>query len=198
MPRNATSVQRMQTRWQELFADLEAQARADEALDLAAEVADRTRGELARVSLVSRLRSRVGGPVSLQVSGAGSVAGTLVRVGADWLLVLAPDETIVPLDAVGAAVNLPLEAVPASGVGPVASRLRLGSVVRAMARDRSVLAVMLRDGTAVVGTPDRVGADFFDLAVHGRDQAPRRTQVRSRWAVAFGAVATLSRSGDGR
>ena len=41
-------------RWEELFADLEAQARALERADDDAEIGERIRGEVARVTLVNR------------------------------------------------------------------------------------------------------------------------------------------------
>lgn len=184
-------------RWQELFADLEGQARSFEQAEHVSEVADRTRAELAQIGLVNRLRAGLGGPLSLVVSGAGEVAGTLRRVGADWLLVSCPDEVIVPLAAITMVRDLPPRALSPQGVSAVASRVAMTSALRAVARDRCVVSATLRDGAVVVGTPDRIGLDFLDLALHDPEGAPRRSNVRARASVALSALATVRRGQGG-
>ena len=92
---------------------------------------------------------------------------------ADWALVATPAETIVVLDALIAAVELGMAAVSDTGVDPVASRVGMGPVWRAIARDRTPVSIQLRDGSTVTGTPDRVGADFVDVACHELGAAPR-------------------------
>jgi hypothetical protein len=66
--------------------------------------------------------------------------------------------------------------------------------LRAIARDRTPVAVLLRDATTVAGTLDRVGADYIDVAEHA-PQEPRRSGavVRAR-TIPFAAVAAV-RSG---
>lgn len=187
----------MHLRWQQLFADLEAQALALEAADLAAEVSERTRGEIAQISLVNRLRAAIGHRVELRVLGAKPVTGILIRVGSDWALVATPDETIVVLDAVLAAVELGVAAVSDSGVDPVASRVGQGPVWRAIARDRAPVTIQLRDGSTVTGTPDRVGSDFVDVARHELDQAPRSSGVFGRWTITWSAVGVVTRHDAG-
>lgn len=186
-----------QTRWAQLFADLEAQSASVEASDLSLEIADRTRGELAAISLANRLRAQIGARVHLRVLGSAEQAtGTLTRVGADWALVAAPAdqvEMLIMLDALVAAINLPAGALAESGVDRVTSRLGRGAVLRALARDRAPVHIRMRDGTSVSGTLDRVGADFLDLARHEMDQAPRPAQVRSRWTLAWSAIAMVVR-----
>ena len=83
-------------RWQELFADLEAQARALERPD-EGELSYRIRGELAQVTLMNRLRAQVSRQLTVSIQGVGDVTGRLQRTGADWMLLEAPDEVIVPL-----------------------------------------------------------------------------------------------------
>ena len=61
-------------RWERLFDDLEAQAAAEADLELAAEVADRTRRERAVLGLHERLAGmRRVGAVSAEVAGLGAV-----------------------------------------------------------------------------------------------------------------------------
>jgi hypothetical protein len=184
-------------RWQELFADLEAQGDSLRRADDEREIAELTRGGLAQIGILNRLHGNVSTPVTVQVAGVGEIRGRLQRVGADWLLLSSGDEVVVPLPALMGVSDLPPAAVSDEGVGVVASRLRLTSVLRAMARDRSPVRVVLRDGTPVVGTPDRVGADFVDLAVHDVDEPPRVQQVRSRATVSFGWIGCIRRQPSG-
>src|SRR5689334_23047710 len=74
-------------RWQQLFADLQAQFEAEEEAVQRAESASRTRAEVGAVGLADRLRGALGLPLSLGCGGAGTVSGVLVEVGPDWLLV---------------------------------------------------------------------------------------------------------------
>jgi hypothetical protein len=184
-------------RWQELFADLEAHAHGWQLAEREIEVADRTRGEVAQIRLVSRLRHRAGAPIRLHVMGAGRVAGRLTRVGPDWALLTTPDETVVATAAIAVVHDLPWESTPPESISPVSARTRLTSVLRAIARDRSTVVICLRDAVTLVGTPDRVGADWLDLAVHEAGQAPRRSTVLSRTTVPLAAIATLRRGRSG-
>ncbi len=184
-------------RWQELFADLEAEASSLQRLDEGREIADRTRGELAQVGLLNRLRASVGGRLTVRVAGTGELTGRLERVGADWILITSTDEVVIALSALMAVADLSSAAVSDSGVGVIASRLRLTSVLRAVARDRSAVRITMVDGSGLVGTLDRVGADFVDLAVHSLEEAPRPQHVRSRATVALASMAFLRRQPPG-
>ena len=184
-------------RWSDLFDDLEGQAEALSRAERAAEVADRTRAEVGRLTLLNRLRSNVGRQVALRLIGSGAVSGTLERVGLDWLLLTCPNDVVVPMSAVATVANLPWDSVSPAGVGAVASRLTLSSVLRAIAVDRARIAVVLRDGTTVSGTPDRVGADFIDIAVHQDDEAPRAAAVTMRTTVSYGAIGKVMRESSG-
>lgn len=180
-------------RWQDLFDDLEGQAASWQRAERDAEVADRTRSEVGQLTLLNRLRSNEGRRVSLRLLGGESAAGDVVRLGVDWVLLACPHEVVVPVAAIATAANLPWETVSPEGVGVVASRLTLSSVFRAMAIDRARVTVLLRDLATVSGTPDRVGRDFLDIAVHHEDEAPRATAVSMRTTVAFGAVSAVTR-----
>ena len=70
-------------RWERLFDDLEAQAAAEADLELAAEVADRTRRERAVLGLHERLAGmRRVGAISAEVAGLGAVRTVVADVGA--------------------------------------------------------------------------------------------------------------------
>ncbi len=180
-------------RWQELFADLEGQARAWERGDLDAEIADRTRGEWAQVLLVNRLRAAVGSLVTVDVVGAGRLAGELETVGADWLLLTGSHDDVVALAAIVAIHDLAPGAVSPDGVGPVSAGLRLTAALRAVAMDRSAVTVRTRDGGVYTGTPDHVGSNFLELAVHEAGEVPRAGVIRSRCVLSLDAVASVRR-----
>ena len=68
-------------RWQQLFADLEAQLEAEEGRELALEVADRTRRERALVGLPERLLGHRGRTLQVRLLGGQVLAGEVVDVG---------------------------------------------------------------------------------------------------------------------
>ncbi|MGH3488183.1 MAG: hypothetical protein ACRDP8_09780 [Actinopolymorphaceae bacterium] len=183
-------------RWESLFADLDAQMAELEAAELTSELADRTRREVARFRLVDRLRPTFGHPVTVHTLGGGKIAGTVAGVGSDWLLVAEEHrlEALVPLDAITGITGLGgLTAAPGSE-GKVAARLTLGFALRGIARDRAAVLVALRDATAVTGTIDRVGADFFEMAEHGQAEIRRTRDIRGVRTVPFAGVSFVRRS----
>jgi hypothetical protein len=180
-------------RWERLFDDVEAQLEAADRAELAGEVADRTRREIARLRLVDRLRAGIGAELQLSVAGVGALRGRLQRVGEGWLL-LQPEAGLVALvlrDAVLAIGGLPALAVEPGSEGPVLSRLDIGHALRVVARDRAPVSVQLRDGSSLDGTLDRVGADFADLALHPAGEARRDAAVRSVRTVTFEGMALV-------
>ncbi|MGV1049954.1 MAG: hypothetical protein ACOYD4_15685, partial [Solirubrobacterales bacterium] len=134
-----------------MFADLAAQAEALERSERAGEVEERTRAELVQLRLRDRLRAGVGGPVRLRCAGGMTVAGTLTQVGPDWLLVAeeVSRECIVPLASVLAVTGPGRLACDPAAESMVAARLGLGSVLRAVARDRSGVRLHLVDGAVL-------------------------------------------------
>lgn len=182
-------------RWENLFADLDAQLEELEAAEQSAEVADRTRREIAQFRLVDRLRPAFGHPVTVHTLG-GKVAGRIAGVGTDWLLVTEDHraEALVPLDAITGIVGLgALTAAPGSE-GKVAAKLTLGYALRGIARDRAPVAVALRDNVIVTGTIDRVGADFFEMAEHAPGEIRRRTEIAGVRTVPFAGVGFVRRT----
>jgi hypothetical protein len=63
-------------RWTYLFADLESQAAGLAGAERQGEVAERTRIETGRLTLVGRLRGAVGHPLALRCAGVGPCNGT--------------------------------------------------------------------------------------------------------------------------
>jgi hypothetical protein len=180
-------------RWDDLFADLEGEFVAGRRAELDADIADQTRAEQARITLVNRLRARVGAVVRLDVAGVGVVEGVVRRLGQDFLLLDAGVETIVPLDAVTASAGLPPDALAETGVSEVARRLPMRTALRALAMDRAYVVVRRRSGESDGGTLSRIGADFVDLARHDPSDPPRAGTARAGLTVATAWVAAVVR-----
>ena len=176
-------------RWEALFADMQAQLDAALAMDRAAEVADLTRAELASVELADRLRGAEGTDVRLVVAGGQLVAGRLLEVAAQWVLVAeGTRQALVPLGALVGVRGLPALSVPVAGL--VARRLGLGQALRALARDRVGVRIVT-DGSELAGRIERVGADHLDLtagvdaAVYARADGQPDAHL---WSVPFAAL----------
>lgn len=186
-------------RWQQLFADLQAQFEQEESAEERAEAGSRARAEIGALALVDRLRGSIGGQLSLTVCGAGQLAGDLEEVGADWLL-LADDagrDVLVATAAVRAVTGLGRRTGTPGTPSLVRGRLDLRHALRGLARDRATVQVVLDDGAVLVGTVDRVGADYLELAEHAAD-TPRRAEVVSGVrAVVISAVAVVRTSAPG-
>jgi hypothetical protein len=176
-------------RWERLFDDLEAQLDAAENEELAAEVADRSRREAARLRFVDRLRGNAGRPVVVTIPG-GQVEGWIGRVGADWVLLETHQkaDVLVPLAAVLLVQRLGSVSAEPGSEGAVSARLGLGHVLRAVARDRSEVSVFLTDSSRRTGRIDRVGADFLELAAHEPGEPGRVTETLT---VPFCALAAV-------
>lgn len=191
-------------RWQSLFDDLEAQLDAAAAAELAGEVAERSRTERARVRVADRFAAAAGAAVAVTVPGAGTLRGSVLDAGVDWLLVAEQPgrEVLLPLAAVLAASGVPRAGAEDPGPpGPadgrlvararVAKALDLRWALRGLVRDRAAVAVGLVDGTVLTGTLDGVGADHVDLAVHAPGEPRRAGAVRDVRLVPLHAVALV-------
>jgi hypothetical protein len=182
-------------RWQALFDDLEAQLSAAEAAELQAEVADRIRREAGLVRVVDRLTSATGQEVAVALGAAGVLRGRVLDAGVDWLLVeeTGAREVLVPLVAVLGVTGLVAQTGVPGAEGEVGRRLDLRWALRALARSRAGVALVLRDGSVVSGTLDRVAADHLDLAEHAPGEPRRAGAVRQVRLVPLAAI-TLVRS----
>lgn len=179
-------------RWDRLFDDLEAQLAAADAAELAGEVSDRTRREVGRLDLDDRAAASVGATLTVGLGAAGTVSGRLSRSGPGWLLLAeAGAQLLVCTQSLGWVCGLPALAVDPDGRSPVRARLGLPYALRGVARDRSAVTVVLRDGTSCAGTIDRVGADFLDLAEHAPGEARRAAGVLGARTLALSALAVV-------
>jgi hypothetical protein len=181
-------------RWQQLFADLQAQFEEEEAALERAESASRTRAEVGAIALAQRVGAAVGRTLTLRCAGVGPITGVLVDVGPDWLLL--EDEfgrsSLVAASAVRAVGGLGRGATTPGELGPVRARLDLRWALRGLARDRSAVQMLLDDGTMVTGTVDRVGADYVEVAEHPVDLPRRAEAVVGVSAVVLAAIAVVS------
>src|SRR4051812_11574432 len=80
-------------RWDRLFADLDAQVAAADAAELAGEVDDRTRREVARLHLADRARLAIGAELTVGLGTAGTASGRLEREGPGWWLLVGASGT---------------------------------------------------------------------------------------------------------
>ena len=176
-------------RWDGLFEDLEGQWLAEERRDRDAEVADRTRAERAKVALVERFAASREQPLTLSLLTGERVEGSLVDLGADWLLLRdrAGHDLLLAIDAVVAVAGLSRVSDPAV----TARRFAMGYALRALARDRATVIVTDRSGGHVSGTIDAVGRDWCDVSEHPVDEARRPGQVRARRTVPVAAIVTV-------
>jgi len=156
-------------RWERLFAELEAEADDLAGRDRDAEIADRTRAEVARTRWTDRVRANTGRTVRLRLLGADLVEGVVLQVGADWLLVqagahdvLVPVHAVVGVEGVDAALGAAATPLPAAP-GDAARVPTWASAWRVLARDRASVRVVRVGGSTVHGVPVRVGADFVEL-----------------------------------
>jgi hypothetical protein len=180
-------------RWQQLFADLQARFEEQETALERAETASRARAEIGAVLLSDRLRGSLQRPLAIRCRGAGEVAGVLSDVGPDWLL-LAGDggrEVLVARAAVVLVGGLDRSTAAPAAPGAVGGRWDLRRALRALARDRSPVQVVLDDGTVLAGTLDRVGADYLELAEHPLDRPRRAEAVQAVRTVVIGAIAVV-------
>ncbi len=169
-----------QGRWPALFADMEARLEGLLDAELDMEVAERTRAETARLELADLLRGACGSPLVLRLGAAVEIRVHVQAVGPDWLAGYDPSgaDVLIPLGSIVLVRgSRPVRQVRAL-YGPVDVGLRLGSVLRRLARDRAGVEVLTRDGGRLYGTIDRVGVDFIELAVHPLDELRRPSAVR--------------------
>lgn len=178
-------------RWDELFADMEAQLAAERFRDVEREAAELTRAETAEALLQDRFLGCEGAAVKAGLRGGSSARGEVTGAGMGWVMLQdSAVELLVPLESV-----LWVEGLDRRRSDPQRrSRLGLGQAVRALAQARAAVRVLLVDGVpggSLEGTIDRAGRDHLDLAMHPDDEFRRRRAVRAMRTVPFSAIACV-------
>jgi len=169
-------------RWDELFADLEAQLEAGIGAEERESDAEEERLRLGRRSLRDRIVAMGEGhtPVRIRLLDGDVIELAPRTVGRDWIAGDLPGgpQAVLPLQAVAALLPTPgqVAADGAPPAGALTDRLGLPFVLRDLARRRRPVQLRLRQG-ASAGTIDRVGRDHLDLAVHALDDVRRASAV---------------------
>lgn len=182
-------------RWDELFADMEAQLAQAEQRSVELEAAETARAELSRLTLAERLSAHRGQSVRLLPAHGDVLMGELTDIGAGWAVVrerhfqhLVPLHSVVWWEGLHRRFDIVNERA-------VLRKLGMGHVLRALAASRAHVRVLLLNspsGGDLEGTLDAVGHDFFDLALHPSDQFRRRAAVKAVRTVPFGSLAVIS------
>lgn len=177
-------------RWQDLFADLEAQLRHAQHRERAAEISDRTRSERAEVRWSDRLAACLGAELTIGTT-AGPLTGRLEDLGRDWCLLTGSATTLVPFSAVTSLVGVGAGADTAQELG---RRFGIAVALRAISRDRATVELRLHGEDAVAtGTIDVVGADYLQLAEHPVDLPRRPESITGERLVPFSGLSWVRR-----
>lgn len=150
-------------RFERIFEDLEGRLEHHEQEELRAVSEDLARAERAQLTLADRLRGAGEREVTLHIGAGLRLAGTVLEVGQGWVSLResrSAQRAVVPLHAIGILEGLSSRARPAEE--SLRSPLGLGSVLREIARDRSVVRLETTAGS-VLGRIAAVGADTLDL-----------------------------------
>jgi hypothetical protein len=151
-----------------LEADLAAIAAADADLERDAEVAERTRIERGALTLADRLRA-IRSPVEIATLGDGRHAGRVAEMTADAVVLTSVVSTtthpsaehLVRLDGIVAVRGL--GRAVARDRSPLPARSTT-AVLRAWCRDRSMIGVLLTDGSVLTGLASAAYADHLDVS----------------------------------
>ncbi|MGP9538987.1 hypothetical protein ACT3SP_13320 [Brachybacterium sp. AOP43-C2-M15] len=150
-------------RFERIFDDLEGQFAHQQQEEMRAVSEELTRAERAQLTLADRLRGAGDDPLTLHLGPSLRATGRVEEVGVAWVSLRerrGGGRSVIPLAAVALVEGLPGRARPAEE-SPISSR-SLGSVLREIARDRSVVRLETTAGS-VVGRLAAVGADAMDV-----------------------------------
>ncbi|WP_193105309.1 hypothetical protein [Brachybacterium sp. FME24] len=150
-------------RFERIFDDLEGRFEHHEREEMRAVSEDLARAERAQLSLADRLRGAGDHPLTLHLGASLCLGGIVEEVGEEWLALReegSAQRAIVPFVAIALVQGLPTRARPAEE--SLRSPLGLGSVLRAIARDRAVVRLETTAG-GITGRIAAVGADAVDV-----------------------------------
>jgi hypothetical protein len=147
-----------------MLDDLERQAEGLHLAERAVEVHELGVAQYAEVELVGRLHASTGRELRVATTDGLDLHGRLAGVGSDWLAIEdAAGTSFVSLSCLALVLGLADGALP-EAARPIEARLSLRAVLRRLAAERQPSTLRLRGGRTVPGVPDRVGADFVELA----------------------------------
>ena len=150
-------------RWDELFAELEAEIDGLEAGVLEDESYELAVAEAGTVGLADRIRAVWGATITLGLTSGMRHEGAVVDLGADWVLIESGRaQTLVPVRAIAWIAGLG-RAAPSPGT--VERELRLTHALRALAQAEEPVRIAVPN-RELVGVIVHVGADHLvvDLA----------------------------------
>lgn len=150
-------------RFERIFEDLEGRLEHHEQEELRAVSEDLARAERAQLTLADRLRGAGERELTVHIGADLRLSGVVQEVGAEWVALRetrSAQRAVVPLAAIGIVEGLSSRARPAEAT--LRSPLGLGSVLREIARDRSVVRLETSAG-AVLGRIAAVGADTLEV-----------------------------------
>lgn len=176
-------------RFDALLAGIAAEAAAaDDAAD-DAQIEELERAARAQRRLLDRLRGA--GTARVEVAGGPLVSGVVAAVGRDVVVLADTDsDWLIPPWGIAAVVGLAATPRPAT---TLVEQLGITAVLRAWARERSVVRVHRLGVSALDGTIDEVGADYIDLAEHDPGEPRRASAVRRIATVPLGSIAAVRR-----
>lgn len=155
----------VQMRWDDLFADLQAQFDAAAAQDVTLEVAELAEAEIAGTTIADRWRARRGQTLQMRLRDGSDREGVVADAAQEWVvLARGIRRSLIPRAAVVLAQPL---GPSAPGASAVERALSLGHVLRALAQEHLEVLVHTMAG-AYRGRLVRVGADHCDVLVAGR------------------------------
>ena len=156
------------------------------------------------VLAIQRLSGAIGTTIRVRLAGGPVVSGILREVGPDWLLLTEGQQRECLIASAAVIAVEGLRATTGLELSGVALRLDFRKALRGLARDRSPVALALAGwsggaaglgaaaGSAgpgeIIGTIDRVGADFIEVAVHAAWEPRRASAVRSVALVPLTAI----------
>lgn len=145
-----------------MFEDLEGRLAHLEGQQMRATAEDLARAERSRLTLPDRLRAADGAHLVVHLVAGAPVDGKAQEIGHDWMLLGGEHgmRVLVPLTQVTMLEGLPARVRPAPA-SPLPAR-PVSSVLRQIARDRSLVRVRTRSST-LAGRLAGVGEDFIDV-----------------------------------
>lgn len=184
-------------RWNDLFADLEAQLLFGQWEAVEQDAAELTRGMWADLTLMDRLRAALGRRLRFVLRDDRLQNVELKVVGPTWVGGFdGTSAVIIPRNAIiGVDTDLSRAHVPAR---PLQAGPSILAIYRMLARRREPLQIFSVQGKLLAeGTIDRVGKDHIDVALHAREDFRRSSALQGLRIISTEAVQLVRASPRG-